>query len=634
MQYPKSPLRKLNYARKNQNKEKALLSKPQIQHFQCPSITHGETHSAQEITLNPIHTSPHDDQELLVVHAKPMCIQAPSPEPREIYVNTHYNPKRIHKTLRVRLQIGGAYTHARGKHCVYAIALIDTGSGKSYMCHPRWNLSASPQKSPIHEGMYQDMEGRVIPIVETIHNVPLGFGHDLFTTANFQLIRMSPTPKNPYDIILGVDFLTRHRATIQFSDPTSQASARIEIKAPLPNYQQLWYPLQEHLCTLQERASSKSPNDTIDVVSSTRFRQLSQRYAKSDANTTLSPHVALISVCVPSQSTRPTSTSPRDLAQDPEWPIWEIDSLVQTFDLSDIIHDPFMLCPSEVMEHVNVPRADCAQQLRDFQNKEYPCFSGMPHESKISRKHEHPMSIELKDEWKEKTPPRGRTYKTPAHLLVVLKKSLTEMLKAGWIRPSRSEWCAPVLIIPKPHQNLKELKPDQVKYRVCVDLSDLNTRTKTLYYRVPDVTTAWDKLSSAKYFSVLDLEKGFWQSKLNATDGTIEKTAFGCEYGRYEFVTAPMGAKNSPAHFQEQIENMLRRAGLMDLGVLRVTGPETIKLINDIPCAHPHIDDLIIYSATKADHVRDLHRVCTALSDEMYYCNRDKCYFFVLTSNT
>ena len=146
---------------------------------------------------------------------------------------------------------------------------------------------------------------------------------------------------------------------------------------------------------------------------------------------------------------------------------------------------------------------------KTFKSRVYGCFTGMPHESKINRKHEVPMSIDLKDEFIGKSPPPPRTYRTPHHLLEVLKRSIIEMLKAGWIRASTSEYCAPVLVLVKPHQDVKNMNPVDIKYRVCVDLSDLNKRTKTIHYRVPDVTSAWDKLSKCKYFSVLDLEKGF-----------------------------------------------------------------------------------------------------------------------------
>ena len=83
------------------------------------------------------------------------------------------------------------------------------------------------------------------------------------------------------------------------------------------------------------------------------------------------------------------------------------------------------------------------------------------------------------------------------------------MLKAWWIRPSTSEYCAPVLVIVKPHQDIQNMDPKDVQYRIVVDLSSLNRRIKTEHYRVPDVTAAWDKLANSSYFSVIDLEKGF-----------------------------------------------------------------------------------------------------------------------------
>ena len=291
--------------------------------------------------------------------------------------------------------------------------------------------------------------------------------------------------------------------------------------------------------------------------------------------------------------------------------------------------DPYLKCPISVLNQINLLRKDCVDIFKTFKSKVYGCFSGMPHESKINRRHEKPMVIELKEEFKDKAPPLARTYKTPYHLLEILKKSLTEMLKAGWIRPSTSEYCAPVLVLVKPHQDIQNMDPKDVKYRIVVDLSSLNARIKTEHYRVPDVTSAWDKLAKSAYFSVIDLEKGFWQSKICKDDESISYTAFGCEFGQYEFVTAPMGLKNSPAHFQSEIEGMCRRHGLMDMGVLRITGPETISLVNGKPCVHTHIDDLIIFSKTKEEHLQDLDRVCTALSNEQYYCNRDKCYFFL-----
>ena len=157
-------------------------------------------------TLIPIRSSSLDELELLVVHAEPLRLETSNshhpPEPHENHVQARYiAPGRA--ILRVYLQIGGAYAHARGRHYSSVLALIDTGSGKSYMCHPMWNLGASPSKSPQNEGLYQDMAGHLIPIVGTRRNVPLCFRKSdrqshgrLLTTHDFQLIRMSPLAHN------------------------------------------------------------------------------------------------------------------------------------------------------------------------------------------------------------------------------------------------------------------------------------------------------------------------------------------------------------------------------------------------------------------------------------------------------
>ena len=59
----------------------------------------------------------------------------------------------------------------------------------------------------------------------------------------------------------------------------------------------------------------------------------------------------------------------------------------------------------------------------------------MPHESKINRRHEKPMVIELKDEFKDSAPPPARTYKTPYHLLEILKNVSQKCLKRDGYDP-------------------------------------------------------------------------------------------------------------------------------------------------------------------------------------------------------
>ncbi|KAA1131665.1 hypothetical protein PGTUg99_050095 [Puccinia graminis f. sp. tritici] len=111
----------------------------------------------------------------------------------------------------------------------------------------------------------------------------------------------------------------------------------------------------------------------------------------------------------------------------------------------------------------------------------------------------------------------GRPYSPPEHQLI--EKFVEDGLKEGIIRPSKSPWSAPIILVKKP---------------------DGSSRF----------------LAGAKIFSSIDLKSGFWQVKL--TDRSIPKTAFATRNGAYEFLVMPFGLCNAPATFQHMINNILR----------------------------------------------------------------------------
>ena len=78
--------------------------------------------------------------------------------------------------------------------------------------------------------------------------------------------------------------------------------------------------------------------------------------------------------------------------------------------------------------------------------------------------------------------------------------------------------------------------------RICVNFRKLNKIT-------PEPMTTPDelfqKMSHAKYFTTLDLSKGFWQVSMNEED--IKKTALVTSDGHYEFLKMPFGLVNSSA---------------------------------------------------------------------------------------
>ena len=82
-----------------------------------------------------------------------------------------------------------------------------------------------------------------------------------------------------------------------------------------------------------------------------------------------------------------------------------------------------------------------------------------------------------------------------------------EMLRAGVIKPSRSAWSSPVVIVNK----------KDGKSRFCIDFRKVNDVANKDVYSLPQVTATLDKLRGARYLITLDLKNGYWQVPL-ATD--------------------------------------------------------------------------------------------------------------------
>ena len=192
----------------------------------------------------------------------------------------------------------------------------------------------------------------------------------------------------------------------------------------------------------------------------------------------------------------------------------------------------------------------------------------------------------------------NRSYKIPRALLPSLEKFIVEMKNAGWIEESTSEFCSPVLIIPKgaPHENKG--------YRFVVDLRQLNARTKSLQYMVPELGEMWAKLRNAKFISKLDLRHGFWQMGLHPE--SRHKTSFSCEYGTFQYRVLPMGLLTASAAFQRWVEGRLKKHNLLWQRVnIGDTSEGTYLDQDNQRCkgwAACYMDDLIVFSNSAEDH--------------------------------
>ncbi|MEJ2229930.1 MAG: pol polyprotein, partial [Nitrospirales bacterium] len=186
-------------------------------------------------------------------------------------------------------------------------------------------------------------------------------------------------------------------------------------------------------------------------------------------------------------------------------------------------------------------------------------------------------------------------YKLPVHLRETLKQEIEDMLKMGLIRPSISPWASPMLYVPKPGG----------KWRLCVDFRKVNQVSRPDVYPIPLIQDILAALKGAKYFSTLDLSKGFNQIALD--DDAIPKAAFNTIHGQFEYLRLPFGLKSAPGNFQRCMERVLG-----DLQWKRC-------LI--------YIDDVLIFSKTVEEHLEIAQEIFDRLAAADLKLSISKCIF-------
>jgi hypothetical protein len=83
---------------------------------------------------------------------------------------------------------------------------------------------------------------------------------------------------------------------------------------------------------------------------------------------------------------------------------------------------------------------------------------------------------------------------------------MDERLKCGFIRPSTSQWAAPVTMPPKKDEN-----GNWTLKRPCDDYRALNKVSVSDHYQLPTPEEIFDQLSGATIFTTLDLRWGYHQ---------------------------------------------------------------------------------------------------------------------------
>ena len=135
----------------------------------------------------------------------------------------------------------------------------------------------------------------------------------------------------------------------------------------------------------------------------------------------------------------------------------------------------------------------------------------------------------------------------------------------------------------------------------------MNNRTVKDAYSLPKIEFILDSLIGAQIFSTLDLKAGYWQVEM--AEECKAYTAFNCgPLGFYECDTMPFGATNAPATFQRLMHDCL---GDLNMNWCIV-----------------YLDDIIIFSDTKEEHLKRLKAVFQKLYAAGLKLKPSKCHFF------
>ena len=191
-------------------------------------------------------------------------------------------------------------------------------------------------------------------------------------------------------------------------------------------------------------------------------------------------------------------------------------------------------------------------------------------------------------------PIKVKPYRYPHHHKTEIERLVQDLLKCGVITKSRSPYAAPVVLVRKKDGS----------FRLCIDYQGLNKIPIKNKFSIPFINDMLDELHDAKYFSKLDLRLGYYQIRVRLED--IAKTAFQTHEGHYEFKVIPFGLTNAPATFQATMNELFQ--------------PYLRKFVLVF------FDDILIYSKTWKEHLKQLEKVLYLLKENQFYA-KSKCTF-------
>ncbi|XP_041461733.1 uncharacterized protein LOC121413037 [Lytechinus variegatus] len=249
---------------------------------------------------------------------------------------------------------------------------------------------------------------------------------------------------------------------------------------------------------------------------------------------------------------------------------------------------PFPLQAKESLADVTInPDLSPSQkeQVNALLNNYKDVMSDLPNRTSLG---EHNILLKVGDHKQLKSKP----YPIPHSLRDTVRDEVKTMLSMGVIEPSDSPIASPIVLVKKPDGS----------NRFCVDYRKLNKVTVFDAEPIPDQDELFTKVAHAKYFTKIDLSKGYWQVPMSHKSKPL--TAFLTPDGLFQFTVMPFGLVNAPASFSR----MMRR------------------LLKGLDGAVNYIDDILIHSTTWDQHLATLTELLSRLRAAKLTARPSKCF--------
>ncbi|CEG37684.1 retrotransposon unclassified [Plasmopara halstedii] len=193
-----------------------------------------------------------------------------------------------------------------------------------------------------------------------------------------------------------------------------------------------------------------------------------------------------------------------------------------------------------------------------------------------------------------------------------LDNFVDDLVKKRWVEIPNSPWVSNIFGVPKKDPTtgkfttrlewIRSANPT-MPIRWVIDYRHVNSQTKVPKIPLPHIEEHFDKMQSAKIFSVIDLASGYHQMRMK--ENSKQYTAFGTNSEIYQWKVAPMGLTGMPGTWTRLMRTLLSKLKFVVV----------------------YLDDICVFSSCFDDHLQHLRQVFAVLQDNKLYTRSEKCSF-------